>query len=409
MSPGADAKPSIPGTAPKADAKPSIPADHFFRSRWVDAPAGIEELDPAQLAPGFRAGGAHVGLKGGGKTDVGLLVCDLKEIDSALVLTRNASAAAPIRVCRDVVDQGHVRAAVINSGNANAETGEKGFADALAMAERAAEALGLETPEVAVAETGVIGVPMPMSAVLPGIEVAAKDLSATGGAVFSEAIMTTDRWPKRCTLKVDGVTLSAQAKGGGMIQPNMATMLCFVQTDAVVTDPVAALGRAVDASFNRITVDGQMSTNDTVLLQATGVSGKPLPEGLLEAVLLQLAIEIVRDGEGAARAGRIEVSGAADQGEAERVARAIANSPLVKTALYGRDPNWGRIAQAAGAALAGTNLDEIGSDCIDAAELGADIPEANIGLRLGRGSGCAHVYFSDLGHEYVSLNAEYTT
>jgi glutamate N-acetyltransferase/amino-acid N-acetyltransferase len=381
----------------------------FFRSRWVDAPAGIEELDAAQLAPGFRAGGVHVGLKGGGKTDVGLLVCDVASIESALVLTRNASAAAPIRVCREVVDQGHVRAAVINSGNANAETGEKGFADALAMSERAADVLGLETPEVAVAETGVIGVPMPMSAVLPGIEAAAKDLSATGGAVFSEAIMTTDRWPKRCTVKAGGVTLSAQAKGAGMIEPNMATLLCFVQTDAVVTDPSTKLKRAVDASFNRITVDGQMSTNDTVLVQANGTSGKPLPEGLLDAVLLQLAIEIVRDGEGAARAGRVEVSGAADQGEAERVARAIANSPLVKTALYGRDPNWGRIAQAAGAALAGADIDEIGSDSIDAAELGADIPEANIGLRLNRGSGRAHVYFSDLGHEYVTLNAEYTT
>jgi glutamate N-acetyltransferase/amino-acid N-acetyltransferase len=381
----------------------------FFRSRWVDAPAGIEELDAAQLPPGFRAGGVHVGLKGGGKTDVGLLVCDVASIESALVLTRNASAAAPIRVCREVVDQGHVRAAVINSGNANAETGKKGFADALAMSERAADALGLETPEVAVAETGVIGVPMPMSAVLPGIEAAAKDLSATGGAVFSEAIMTTDRWPKRCTVKAGGVTLSAQAKGAGMIEPNMATLLCFVQTDAVVTDPSTQLKRAVDASFNRITVDGQMSTNDTVLLQASGTSGKPLPEGLLDAVLLQLAIEVVRDGEGAARAGRVEVSGAADQGEAERVARAIANSPLVKTALYGRDPNWGRIAQAAGAALAGADLDEIGSDSIDAAELGADTPEADIGLRLGRGSGRAHVYFSDLGHEYVTLNAEYTT
>jgi len=381
----------------------------FFRSRWVDAPAEVEELDAARLAPGFRAGGVHVGLKGGGRTDVGLLVCDTPEIESALVLTRNASAAAPIRVCREVVDQGHVRAAVINSGNANAETGEKGFADALAMSERAADALGLETPEVAVAETGVIGVPMPMSAVLPGIEAASMELSAAGGAVFSEAIMTTDRWPKRCTVKAGGVTLSAQAKGAGMIEPNMATLLCFVQTDAVVPDPSTRLQHAVDASFNRITVDGQMSTNDTVLLQATGTSGKPLPDGLLDAVLLQLAIEIVRDGEGAARAGRVEVSGAADQGEAERVARAIANSPLVKTALYGRDPNWGRIAQAAGAALAGADLDEIGSDSIDAAELGADIPEANIGLRLGRGSAGAHVYFSDLGHEYVSLNAEYTT
>ena len=394
---------------PKADAERSISADHFFRSRWVDVPEGVEELDPTQLAPGFRAGGAYVGLKGGGKTDVGLLVCDVEEVSSALVLTRNASAAAPIRVCREIVDQPHVRAAVINSGNANAETGEKGFADALAMCERAADALGLETAQVAVAETGVIGVPMPMSAVLPGIEAAAKELAADGGAVFSEAIMTTDRWPKRCTVRAGGVTLSAQAKGAGMIQPDMATLLCFVQTDAIVDDPNTELLGAVDASFNRITVDGQMSTNDTVLLQATGTSGQPLPEGLLEAVLLQLAVEIVRDGEGAARAGRVDVSGAIDQGEAERVARAIANSPLVKTALYGRDPNWGRIAQAAGAALAGADLEEIGADSIDAGELGEDIPEANIGLRLSRGDARAHVYFSDLGHEYVTLNAEYTT
>ncbi len=383
--------------------------DGFFRSRWVDAPAGVEEFDPAQLAPGFRAGGAHVGLKGRGKTDVGLLVCDAPEVDSALVLTRNASAAAPVRVCRDIVDRAHVRAAVINSGNANAETGEKGFADALAMSERAAEALGLETPQVAVAETGVIGVPMPMSAVLPGIEEAAKGLSEAGGGTFSEAIMTTDRWPKRCTVEAGGVTLSAQAKGAGMIEPNMATLLCFVQTDAVVADPDAALRRAVEGSFNRITVDGQMSTNDTVLLQASGASGEPLPEGLLDAVLLQLAIEVIRDGEGAARAGRIAVSGAADTAEAERVARAIANSPLVKTALYGRDPNWGRIAQTAGAALAGADLDEIGADSIDADELGADTPEAEIALRLDRGDAGAHVYFSDLGHEYVTLNAEYTT
>jgi glutamate N-acetyltransferase/amino-acid N-acetyltransferase len=381
----------------------------FFRSHWVDPPAGVRELDSARLAPGFRAGGVHVGLKHDNATDVGLLVCDAERVDSALVLTRNASAAAPIRVCRDLVDQAHVRAAVINSGNANAETGEKGVADALAMCELAADALGLETAQVAVAETGVIGDPMPMGKVLPGIEEAAKDLSPDGGAVFSEAIMTTDRWPKRVTLELDGVTLSAQAKGGGMIQPNMATMLCFVQTDAVVDDPSAALQRSVEPSFNRITVDGQMSTNDTVLLQATGASGRPLPAGLLDAVLLQLAVEVVRDGEGAHRAGRIVVEGAADQGEAERVARAVANSPLVKTALYGRDPNWGRIAQAAGAALVGADMDEIGAESIDATELGAETPEANIAVRLGRGDARVHVYFADLGHEYVTLNAEYTT
>ena len=381
----------------------------FFRSRWVQAPPGVEELDPAQLAPGFRAGGAHCGLKGGGKTDVGLIVCDEEDVASSLLLTRNASAAAPIRVCREVTERGRVRAAVVNSGNANAETGAKGYDDALGMCERAAAALGIETAAVAVAETGTIGVPLPIEAVLPGIDEAAAGLSPAGGGAFSEAITTTDRWPKRCTLRVGGVTLSAQAKGAGMIEPKMATMLCFVQTDAVVADPEALLRGAVDASFNRITVDGQMSTNDCVLLQATGASGEPLPEGLLEAVLLQLAIEIVHDGEGAARVGRVEVAEAASAAEAERVARAIANSPLVKTALFGRDPNWGRIAQAAGAALAGEDLEEIGAGSIDAAELGGETDEAEIGLRLGRGEHRAHVWFSDLGYEYVRINAEYTT
>ncbi len=396
-------------SASEADAKPSMPADHFFRSRWVEAPAGVEELDPAQLAPGFRAGGAHCGLKGGGRTDVGLIVCDAEDVSSAMVLTRNASAAAPIRVCRDVTDLGAVRAAVVNSGNANAETGEKGYADALAMCGRTAAALGIETSRVAVAETGTIGVPLPIDAVLPAIDEAAAGLSPVGGGTFSDAITTTDRWPKRCTVKLGGITLSAQAKGAGMIEPNMATMLCFVQTDALVADPAAELGAAVDASFNRITVDGQMSTNDCVLLQATGSSGQPLPEGLLTAVLTQLAIEIVRDGEGAARIGQITVSEAASGGEAERVARAIANSQLVKTALFGRDPNWGRIAQAAGAALVGEDLEEIGADSIDAAELGAETEEAEIGLRLGRGEHSAKVWFSDLGYEYVRINAEYTT
>jgi glutamate N-acetyltransferase/amino-acid N-acetyltransferase len=252
-------------------------------------------------------------------------------------------------------------------------------------------------------------VPLPIDAVLAGIDDAAATLGPAGGGAFSDAILTTDRWPKRCTLRAGGVTLSAQAKGAGMIEPKMATMLCFVQTDAVVDDPGALLSAAVDSSFNRITVDGQMSTNDMVLLQASGASGKPLPEGLLEAVLLQLAIEIVRDGEGAARAARIEVTQAASQPEAERVARAIANSPLVKTALFGRDPNWGRIAQAAGAALAGERLEELGAEAIDAAELGAEAEEAEIGLRLGRGEHSAHVWFSDLGYEYVKVNAEYTT
>jgi glutamate N-acetyltransferase/amino-acid N-acetyltransferase len=381
----------------------------FFRSRWVEAPDGVEQLDPNLLAPGFRAAGAPCGLKGGGRTDVGLLVCDVEDVASALVLTRNASAAAPIRICRQRVDRARVRAAVVNSGNANAETGEQGLADAWAMCEEAARQLELAPEAVAVAETGTIGVPLPVEAVLGGIATASTELSAAGGGAFSDAILTTDRWPKACTLRAGGVTLSAQAKGAGMIEPKMATMLCFVQTDAVVEDPAAALREAVDASFNRITVDGQMSTNDTVLLQATGASGRPLPEGLLRAVLTQLAIEIVRDGEGAVRVARIAVEEAASAAEAERVARAIANSPLVKTALFGRDPNWGRIAQAAGAALVGEDLEEIGADSIDAAELGAEVAEAEIGLRLGRGEHSAHVWFSDLGYEYVRINAEYTS
>ena len=381
----------------------------FFRSRWVVEPVGVEELDPAQLAPGFRAGGAHCGLKGGGRTDVGLVVCDAEEVASAMVLTRNASAAAPIRICRDEVEAGGVRVAIVNSGNANAETGEQGLADARAMCATAAEQLGLGPSQVAVAETGTIGVPLPIDAVLSGIGAAVGTLAADGGTAFSDAILTTDRWPKRCTLRAGGVTLSAQAKGAGMIEPNMATMLCFVQTDAVVEDADPRLRAAVDASFNRITVDGQMSTNDMVLLQASGASGEALPEGLLEAVLMQLAIEIVRDGEGAVRVARIEVTEAASQPEAERVARAIANSPLVKTALFGRDPNWGRIAQAAGAALAGENVGEFGADAIDAAELAGEADEAEIGLRLGRGGHSAHVWFSDLGFEYVKINAEYTT
>ena len=381
----------------------------FFKSRWVDPPSGVEELDPAQLAPGFRAGAAHCGLKGDGKTDVGLLVCDAEGVASSILLTRNASSAAPVRVCRDRCERGAIRAAVVNAGNANAETGAQGYADAVAMCDTAAEALGLRPELVAVAETGVIGVPLPVDAVLGGIGDAAAALSPEGGTAFSDAIRTTDRWPKRCTLRAGGVTISAQAKGGGMIQPNMATMLCFVQTDAVVEDPDAALRAACDASFERITVDGQMSTNDTLLLQATGAAGAPLPDGLLDAVLLQLALEVVADGEGSSRVGRIQVDGAATPEEAERVARAIANSPLVKTALFGRDQNWGRIAQAAGQALAGEDLEEIGGDSIDNAELVADLPEAEIGLRLDRGEHGAHVYFSDLGYEYIRINAEYTT
>ena len=381
----------------------------FFRSRWVAAPEGAEELDPARLAPGFRASGVACGLKQDGETDLAILVCEAETPSSALLLTRNAAAAAPVRVCRERCEAGSIRAAVVNSGNANAATGDQGYSDALRMRDEAATALGLPAELVAIAETGVIGVPLDVESVSEGIAAAAAELSPVGGDDFAAAIMTTDRWPKRVSLRLDGVGLSAQAKGGGMIEPGFATLLCFVQTDAAVADPEADLRAAVAASIERITVDGQMSTNDTVLLQASGAVGRPLPEGLLEAVLLQLALEVVADGEGATRVGRVSVGGASSGAEAERVARAIANSPLVKTALFGRDPNWGRIAQAAGMALAGEELEELGPAEIDAAGLAGEEREAELSLRLGRGEASAHVYFSDLTHDYVTLNSEYTT
>ena len=381
----------------------------FFRSRWVEPPPEFEQLDPAELAPGFRAAGVACGLKGGGETDVGVLACDAEEVRSALALTRNAAAAAPVRVCREECDADALRAVAVNSGNANAATGEQGYRDALAMRDAAAEALGVEPRTVAVAETGTIGVPLDIEAVTTGVLEAVQGLSTSGGEDFAQAIMTTDRGPKRCAIRAGEVTVSAQAKGAGMIEPGFATMLCFVQTDAVVNDPDKVLRSALSDSMERITVDGQMSTNDTVLLQATGSSGAVLPRGLLEAVLLQLALEIVADGEGATRVGRAHVTGAKTNAEAERVARAIANSPLVKTALFGRDSNWGRIAQAAGMALAGEKLDELGPDRIQAAELASEGSEAELSVNLGRGKASAHVYFSDLTHDYIRINAEYTT
>ena len=381
----------------------------FFRSRWARAPAGVEELDPAELAPGFRAATAACGLKGNGATDVGLIACDAERVSSALLLTRNAAAAAPVRVCRDECNRAAIRAAVVNSGNANAATGERGYRDALTIRAAAADALGLAAESVAVAETGVIGVPLQVAALVAGIGEAAQSLSADGGAELARAMMTTDKEPKACTIRAGGVTVSAQAKGAGMIEPGFATMLCFVQTDAEVADPDAVLGDAVAGSFERITVDGQMSTNDTVLMQATGTAAAPLPLGLLDTVLLQLALDVVADGEGASRVARVRVTEAATPAEAERTARAIANSPLVKTALYGRDANWGRIAQAAGMALAGEPLEELGAEAIDAGELAGEEDEVEIGVALGRGEAAAQVFFCDLNCEYVRVNAEYTT
>jgi glutamate N-acetyltransferase / amino-acid N-acetyltransferase len=381
----------------------------FFESRWVEPPAGVEELDPAQLAPGFAAAAVACGLKESGNTDAAVVVARSERCDSALLLTPNAAAAAPVRLCRQSCDFGRIRAAAVKAGNANAATGEQGMRDAVDIQAAAAAELGLDPSLVAVGATGKIGEALPMEKVLDGIRRAAGVVRPDGGEEFAHAIMTTDAFPKRCTVCCDGVTLSAQAKGAGMIQPGFATMLCFVQTDAAIDDPEADLRAAAAASFERITVDGQMSTNDMVLLQASGKAGRPLPKGLLDAVLLRLALLIVADGEGSTRVGCARVLGAASVEEAERAARAIANSPLVKTALFGRDPNWGRIAQAAGMALAGEELAELGLDEIEAGEFASEAPEVELSVRLGRGDHAAHVWFSDLGYEYVRINAEYTS
>jgi glutamate N-acetyltransferase/amino-acid N-acetyltransferase len=389
--------------------EPRAEATTFFRSRWVEPPAGVEELDPARLAPGFAAGAVACGLKESGNTDVAVVVARSERCSSSLLLTPNAAAAAPVRLCRERLAPGGVRAAAVKAGNANAATGAQGMRDSVSIQRAAAEELGLDPSQVAIAATGKIGEALPIDEVVDGIRRAATQVHPGGGVEFAEAIMTTDAFAKCCTVRCDGVTVSAQAKGAGMIQPRFATMLCFVQTDATVALPDAALRPAVSASFEKITVDGQMSTNDTVLLQASGESGRPLPEGLLEAVLLQLAIKIVADGEGATRVACARVSDAASEDEAERVARAIGNSPLVKTALFGHDPNWGRIAQAAGMALAGEELEELGPGNIDAGEFAGDSAEVELSLSLGRGEHAGHVWFADLGYEYVRINAEYTT
>jgi len=380
----------------------------FFASRWVEAPDGVEELDAAMLAPGFKAAGVACGVKRSGALDLGMVRCDEPKPVSAALFTSNAAAAAPVRLSRERCDLGSLRGIVVNSGNANAATGGLGRDNAAWMQGAGAAACGAAVEHVAVASTGVIGVQLPMDAVKRGVADAGRALTDTGGLDFARSILTTDNGPKQCTLRHDGVTISAQAKGAGMMQPGFATLLAFIQTDAVIADAEPLLRRAADASFGRVTVDGQQSTNDSLFLQSNGASGRPLAGGLLEAVMLQLALELVVDGEGASRVAKVQVSEAASGEEAESVARAIANSQLVQTAVFGRDANPGRIIQAAGMALAGGDL-PIGIDAVEADELGGDGFEVELGLRLGRGEHSAHVYASDLTYDYIKLNAEYTT
>lgn len=409
----------------------------FFSSRWVPRPGHVHE-DDGGLPRGFRAAGVPAHIKADGAKDLGLLVSDVPDTVSAARFTRSGVLAAPVIVSREQADTTRLRAVVANSGNANAATGRQGVDDALATQAAAAQVAGVEQIQTAVASTGVIGVPLKLDHLLSGLEEVRGELRTDGDRDFAEAIRTTDKSAKRAALVVElpsgDVRLTAQCKGAGMIQPNFATMLCFVQTDAVLEQETAELllGVTVKRSFDRISVDGQLSTNDTVILMASGASGvkvEPLSEDelrlgeALDALLRQLALMIVADGEGSKRIGRVVVSGE-DPEQVEQVARTIANSPLVKTALHGGDPNWGRIAQAVGGALLdsaplhfdiaieGVTVFADGSALrFDEAALNAAVQRDEVEYVVALpGEGVeTEVFFSDLSHEYVTINAEYTT
>ena len=409
-----------------------------LESRWVQLPDGAGERAAGGLAPGFRAAGVACGLKPSGALDLGLLVCDEPSASSAARFTRSGVLAAPVLVCQERCDLAALRVVVANSGNANAATGRSGIEAAARMQGAGAMTAGVPETQVAVASTGVIGVPLDHEKIVRGLVGAAGGLRADGDEDLADAIRTTDAFAKRATVEVSlsggPVVLSAQAKGAGMISPAFATMLCFVQTDAALSAQTAdlLLGVCVKRSFERVSVDGQLSTNDTALLMCSGASGARVePETddelrfgeALDALLRALALAMVRDGEGAERVGRVVVRGGDPDG-VERAARAVADSPLVKAALNGGDPNWGRIAQAVGAALPGTAplpLDiaiEGRQVCsggtavpVDVEDLAASVRRPEVEYEVGLpGEGAeTEVFFSDLSHGYVTVNAEYTT
>jgi glutamate N-acetyltransferase/amino-acid N-acetyltransferase len=405
-------------------------------SRWVAFPPHATERDGG-LPAGFRASGVACGLKPSGGPDLALLVSDAPETTSAARFTRSGVVAAPVELMRTRCRLDALRAVVANSGNANAATGRRGFDDAARTQGAAAMAVGVPEAQVAVASTGVIGVPLDGDAVIRGIVDARAELAPYGEDAFGEAIRTTDAFPKRVALDValpsGRVALTAQAKGAGMISPAFATLLCFVQTDAALLPETAALLLSVctQRSFDRISVDGQLSTNDTVILMASGASGVTVaPESedevrlgeALDALMRTLALEIVRDGEGSRRIGRVHVRGSAEP-DVVLAARAVANSPLVKAALHGGDPNWGRIVQAVGGALPDAPVPvDVWIEGVQVCRGGAAIPfdapalaravagaEVEYVVGLPGAGAEAEVFFSDLSHEYVTINAEYTT
>ncbi len=402
----------------------------FFDSRWVEPPEHVRQLEPHFLPSRFRAAGVAAGIKRKG-LDVGVVASDEPTV-SAARFTSNARVGAPVIVSR-AASLERIQAVVANSGCSNVGDGERGLGTAAAMQAAAAEKLYLEPEQVAVASTGVIGTELPRDPVVTGVRSACEALGPDAED-FSRAILTSDAGPKRACLLVNmeagAVRLSAQAKGAGMISPRHATMFCFIQTDAALEQETLDLltGVCVKRSFDRISVDGQLSTSDTVVAMANGASDYRIdpasPDELhlgeaLDALLRQLALEIVRDGEGAKRVGRIVVTGRPDG--VEPVARAIANSPLVKSALHGGDPNFGRILQAAGQVWpAGepfvADLEIEGHQVVSAGEVvepaSAELVrgrEVEYRLTMPGEGGETEVFFSDLSPEYVNFNAEYTS
>ena len=406
-----------------------------------DSAHAIGTIAGGVTAPaGFRAGAAAAGVKTYGpepRLDVGLLASDLP-CAVAGVYTRNAVQGAPVLLTRERAAGGAARAVVANSGNSNVATGPRGIGDAARMAALAAAALGVDEREVLVASTGVIGRPLPLDRVEAGI--AAIALSADGGEDFARAVMTTDTRPKQAAVRFEAagraVAVGGCAKGAGMIHPDMATMLAFLTTDAPA-DPAwlrAALRRVCDRSFNMLDVDMDTSTSDMALVLANGAAGgDPIGEGhpaagaleaALEAVAVTLARELARDGEGARTLIEVVATGAASPGDARLAARAISSSPLVKTMVTGRDPNWGRVLMAAG--RSGAAIDpgaasvwigerpafERGAPApTPEAEISAamDAAEVRIRIDLAAGEDSATAWGCDLTAEYVSINADYTT
>jgi glutamate N-acetyltransferase / amino-acid N-acetyltransferase len=389
-------------------------------------------------AAGFTAAGVSAGIKANGKPDLALVVSD-RPATAAAVFTVNKAQAAPVVVSREhlTTSNGVVRAIIVNSGCANACTGDAGLGVARGMAVETARLVGCLPEQVLVASTGVIGVELSLDKVCAGLPLAATLLAADQGSQAAEAIMTTDPFPKEAAMRISigglDVCIGGMAKGAGMIEPMMATMLGFVTTDAAVPLPLLqrALREVVDNTFNAITVDGECSTNDCVMLLANGASGVTIDETsydafthALETVCLRLALGIVRGGEGATKLITVSVTGASSVAEARKAAKAIANSPLVKTAVHGGDPNWGRLIAVAGRAGVEFNLSRaavtIGSIALfkDGRPYDEAAPEAakylrhdevSLAVDLGAGRASSTVWTCDLSAEYVRINAEYRT